>query len=74
MPSQPPLDQIQSLMQESWNHGKLEAIDDLFAAKFTPHHPIKSRTRSSRRKTICSLLPGSLSRLRVRHRGYIFFR
>lgn len=40
MPSQPPLDQTQSLMQESWNHGKLEAIDDLFAAKFTPHHPI----------------------------------
>lgn len=39
MPSQPPLDQIESLLEEGWDHGKLEAIDNLFAAEFTPHHP-----------------------------------
>lgn len=38
MPSQPPLDQIESLLEEDWDHGKLEAIDNLFAAEFTPHH------------------------------------
>ena len=40
MPSQPPLDQIRSSWEESWNWGKLDALDNLFAAEFTPHHPI----------------------------------
>jgi predicted ester cyclase len=40
MSSYSPLDQFRTGWEESWNQGKLDALDPLFTTGFTPHHPL----------------------------------